>query len=252
MRRSNGVGSTGETSRQSRTRSENPPDSSYLLKRAAMMIAGLAGGSLPNWSDVQEAAEIRSLEANSVLYGEGDQHDFLYIIGDGLLKVSSVQGGKVRVYGFVRSDDLVAPKPVLPTTWAQLLVDNNRPANPLTADVVGGSAGHTLTTITPATVVALPYGPILQLVEAHPEWMRVVITMSAYKLAARSARIEGLLFLSPEERYRGLLSQEPDVLRAAPQRDIASLLGVSPEAFSRLTSRLRERERERAQATQVN
>lgn len=46
---------------------------------------------------------------------------------------------------------------------------------------------------------------------------------------------------SPEERYRNLLENRPDLLQRAPQHQIASYLGVTPESLSRIRKRLQSK-----------
>ena len=43
---------------------------------------------------------------------------------------------------------------------------------------------------------------------------------------------------TPEERFRNLVSQEPQLLQRAPQKYMASLLGIRPESLSRIRSRV--------------
>jgi CRP-like cAMP-binding protein len=43
---------------------------------------------------------------------------------------------------------------------------------------------------------------------------------------------------SPEERYRKLLTDRPDLLGRVPQHQIASYLGVTPESLSRIRKRI--------------
>ncbi len=44
--------------------------------------------------------------------------------------------------------------------------------------------------------------------------------------------------LSPEERYLNLLQTRPDLLERAPQYQLASFLGVTPESLSRIRKRI--------------
>lgn len=50
-------------------------------------------------------------------------------------------------------------------------------------------------------------------------------------------RSNSLLFSSPEERYNQLVEQNPKLLQRVPQYMIASFIGVTPEALSRIRKR---------------
>lgn len=53
-----------------------------------------------------------------------------------------------------------------------------------------------------------------------------------------SARNNAFLLDSPEQRYQKLLEQRPGLFQRVPQYMIASYLGVTPEALSRIRARL--------------
>ncbi|MEM7375369.1 MAG: Crp/Fnr family transcriptional regulator [Bacteroidota bacterium] len=42
----------------------------------------------------------------------------------------------------------------------------------------------------------------------------------------------------PEERYKNLLKQQPEIFQRVPQRYIAHILGIQPESLSRIKNRL--------------
>lgn len=65
------------------------------------------------------------------------------------------------------------------------------------------------------------------------------ITETAYLRAKK--RIEGLLCLSPEQRYHQLLEENPKILQLLPQKHIASYLGIQPESLSRIRRRIQGR-----------
>jgi CRP-like cAMP-binding protein len=56
--------------------------------------------------------------------------------------------------------------------------------------------------------------------------------------AGSQRRTANLLRLSPEELYRLLVRNRPEVVRRVPQYVIASYLGITPEALSRIRRRL--------------
>ena len=60
-------------------------------------------------------------------------------------------------------------------------------------------------------------------------------------LMGSQRRTAGLLSLSPDERYRRFVATRPEVARRVPQYLIASYLGITPEALSRIRGRLARR-----------
>jgi CRP-like cAMP-binding protein len=53
-----------------------------------------------------------------------------------------------------------------------------------------------------------------------------------------SEKYEDLLLKSPEERYLNLIENRSNVIQNIPQYMIASYLGITPEALSRIRRRL--------------
>jgi len=57
------------------------------------------------------------------------------------------------------------------------------------------------------------------------------------ELIAHQNMIEGLLTLSPEERYEQLIESQPSLFQRVAQHHIASYIGVKPESLSRIKKR---------------
>lgn len=51
-------------------------------------------------------------------------------------------------------------------------------------------------------------------------------------------RIQSLLSLSPENQFKELIVQKPQILQRVPQRYIAQYLGLAPESLSRIRKRI--------------
>jgi CRP-like cAMP-binding protein len=62
--------------------------------------------------------------------------------------------------------------------------------------------------------------------------------MAEFLFIQISLRNNSLLFQSPEERYIHFSKNRPDLIQRVPQYIIASYLGVTPEALSRIRKRL--------------
>ncbi|MEL6629475.1 MAG: Crp/Fnr family transcriptional regulator [Bacteroidota bacterium] len=51
-------------------------------------------------------------------------------------------------------------------------------------------------------------------------------------------RVQGFVFLSPEERYQKYVKDFPNVVGRAPDKYIANVLGITPVSLSRIRSRI--------------
>lgn len=66
------------------------------------------------------------------------------------------------------------------------------------------------------------------------------LAFSAWVLRRKQAREAALLSMTPEARYRALLTHAPAALARLPQGDIARFLGITPIAFSRIKRRMKD------------
>ena len=53
-------------------------------------------------------------------------------------------------------------------------------------------------------------------------------------------RLESMILLSPEERYKELLEKYPQLFQTAFNKHIANFLGITPVSFSRMLKRLKD------------
>jgi CRP/FNR family transcriptional regulator, anaerobic regulatory protein len=74
---------------------------------------------------------------------------------------------------------------------------------------------------------------------ASPVYERWGRLMAEQSYVAMFDRLQAAVLLSPEIRYRQLLLRQPDLAGRVPQYMIASYLGITPEALSRLRKKMR-------------
>ena len=89
-----------------------------------------------------------------------------------------------------------------------------------------------------ADLLALPYADIHKLYESTTAWNNFGRLIAERVYLQLNERVEMLLFMTPEERYKHLLDTQPDLVTQVSQFHLSSYLGVKPESLSRLRKRL--------------
>lgn len=78
-------------------------------------------------------------------------------------------------------------------------------------------------------------GALIRNNKAIVDFFRILVE----RIAATSfKRTKSLLTLSPEERFRELLNEQPEIFQKLPQRYIAQYVGIAPESLSRIKNRI--------------
>lgn len=102
-----------------------------------------------------------------------------------------------------------------------------------------------------AELVDISYENLQWLYQQLPECERAGRLVGESLFVMLSNRISAFLMQTPEERYLNFLEQFPSLQQRVPQYMIAAFLGITPEALSRIRSRLSRKSRE-ASLIQIN
>ena len=89
-----------------------------------------------------------------------------------------------------------------------------------------------------AELFALSFQDIQNVYAASPAWNNFGRLMAEHVYLQLNERVEMLLFMTPEERYKYLLDTNPEIFSQVSQFHLSSYLGVKPESLSRLRKRL--------------
>jgi CRP-like cAMP-binding protein len=104
-------------------------------------------------------------------------------------------------------------------------------------------ATQSIEALEPSEVLGLPRAAVYAAYERDHAVERFGRVMVEEALVGSQRRAANLLTLSPEERYRAFVQGRPEVARRVPQYLVASYLGITPEALSRIRGRLARRPR---------
>lgn len=104
-------------------------------------------------------------------------------------------------------------------------------------------ATQSIEALEPCEVLRLPRAAVYAAYDRDHALERFGRVMVESALVGSQRRAGSLLRLAPEERYQAFVRARPEVARRVPQYLIASYLGITPEALSRIRGRLARRPR---------
>jgi CRP-like cAMP-binding protein len=103
-----------------------------------------------------------------------------------------------------------------------------------TAMVRGYGSYYTIEALEDSEIVVIDYAGWKALYENHPCWSALLIAMLEKGFAKKETRERELLLHSAEERYRSFLLEYPQLEDRIKQHMVASYLGITPVALSRI------------------
>ncbi|WP_298708504.1 Crp/Fnr family transcriptional regulator [Chitinophaga sp.] len=91
------------------------------------------------------------------------------------------------------------------------------------------------------TLLEVNYHLVEQQLENKPVFEKARYHFVLDMLAQSLERIETFVLLTPEERYRQLIKDKPDLLQRVPDKHLATLLGITPVSLSRIRKRIQSK-----------
>jgi CRP-like cAMP-binding protein len=98
----------------------------------------------------------------------------------------------------------------------------------------GTPSYYTIEALEDAVVLVFEYSKWKVLYNAHPCWREFLLALLEKGFRKKETRERELLLLSAEERYRSFLKEKPPLENRIKQHHIASYLGITPVALSRI------------------
>lgn len=169
------------------------------------------------WTMMQSVLSRRFIKKGEYLLREGEICNHVTFINKGF----------VRIYNIIQDEDLTitfAFEGNFTTDFASLI-----PRKPSTDYIVA---------MEDLEILQLEYTDMQALYERAMVWQKFGRLITEYVLLFVVERNKALLFKSPEERYLKLMKERPKVMANVPLKYIASYLGITPEALSRIRKRL--------------
>ena len=100
---------------------------------------------------------------------------------------------------------------------------------------------YRFTTITPCSILTINHENLLKLYQEEPKFEVFAGIVFREEMLRLFDWVESFYLQTPEERYENLLEKYPEFNSLLPQREIANLIGIKPESFSRMKKRMFEK-----------
>ncbi len=72
----------------------------------------------------------------------------------------------------------------------------------------------------------------------YPEINQLFININEQQLASSRESLDDYINLSPENRFKKLVDERPELIQRVPQYHLASYLGIKPQSLSRIKKRI--------------
>ncbi|MEJ7769373.1 MAG: Crp/Fnr family transcriptional regulator [Chitinophagaceae bacterium] len=170
-----------------------------------------------DWNDLQQAFTIQYLKKGELLTRNGEVCRQVSFINKGLLRMFYLVDGKEICTGFIAENEYIAQ------------YDSFLTRQP--------SAGN-IDALEDCELINLSYDNMQALYQSRPVFEifgRKIAEMLFIMISSQTTR---LLTLTPEERYKSVIQNQPFIIQRVPQYMIASFVGITPEHLSRLRKKM--------------
>jgi CRP-like cAMP-binding protein len=155
------------------------------------------------------------------------RNEMLTSIGTRFAGLSFVKSGYLRMY-----------KPTEKKEVTQWISSPNEFATDLGTLMFDQPARWNIQAITDCELYTLPFSAYREIQNEIPEWPQIEKLFLAKCFMTIEDRVFTFLSMTAEERYHFLLQFNPDLFLKVPHQYLASMLGMTPETFSRVRKKI--------------
>jgi CRP-like cAMP-binding protein len=169
------------------------------------------------WGKVQDKFTFQYLKRGELLTRNGEVCKQVSFINRGLLRMFYLVDGKEICTGFGKENDYLAQYDSFLTKQPSL---------------------GNIDALEDCELINLSYDNVQALYAEEPIFQIFGRKIAEILFLMVSSQTNGLLTLTPEERYRNVLQSKPFIIQRVPQYMIASYIGITPEHLSRLRRKM--------------
>jgi CRP-like cAMP-binding protein len=169
------------------------------------------------WTEMETKAIVQHYKKGEMYIRPGEQEDY----------VTFISKGAFRYYSVVEEKELVCE-----------FAFENCYLSEYESFLKRTPAKNFIQALEDSVVVKFHYDDVQHCYAKYPQIEKFGRLVAENFLICAIDRMNSLLSSTPEERYNKLAEEKPELLQRVPQYMIASFIGVTPEALSRIRRRL--------------
>ena len=166
--------------------------------------------------EIVELLDIRSFPKGTVLLKVGETAKKCYFILSGYIRQYRLEDGVEKTTAFYLENQSIVPEKY----WSGKLSNDYLFSNEEVTAIVGDPANEG------------------EMYTKYPKLESLMLSLVEKDFGKTREEFSDFISSSPEKRYLNLLENRPELLQRAPQHQIASLLGITPESLSRIRKRI--------------
>ncbi|KAA3638889.1 MAG: Crp/Fnr family transcriptional regulator [Bacteroidetes bacterium] len=167
--------------------------------------------------DLYRLSSLKSFEKGEVIAREGEYCEDAFLIRKGIIRTFVITPeGNERTIRLAKEKDFTS-------CGASFLF--------------GDPSTEYLEALEDCKVIAVNTKKLEQLSQQNQRVLRLSIEGIKEAFAEAIGRIEFFTVLNPEQRYKKLISESPDLIQRVPQKFLASYLGITTVSLSRIRNR---------------
>jgi len=188
-----------------------------LEKNIRNAISNLIKFTDSEWLEISKDFIEKKIEKGDFLIEEGEYCNYVSFIDEGLLSYYYLVDGKKYIRGFFFDNDFIS-------SYTSFLTNEKSKAY--------------IQALENTSITLIHKDKLSQLYQKNSKFQQLGRMFTEHLFMLVSEKYEDLLLKSPEERYLNLIENRSNVIQNIPQYMIASYLGITPEALSRIRKRL--------------
>jgi CRP-like cAMP-binding protein len=165
-----------------------------------------------------KTARPKKLSVNEIYIHEGELKS----------KIAYIQNGMMRAYEVnERGEELT----VL-LRWEDQIIASHENI------IFNKPSRFTYQAIEESTILEAEYETIERILNDNPRFEKLRYHFILHMLAEALSKVESFILMNPEDRYRQLAKDKPDLIQRVPAKHLATLLGITPVSLSRIRKRI--------------